>query len=78
MGSNPTRGMTVCVCLFCICVVLFLVAALQLDQLESKDPYRLYIGVRNGNCGQGTTVGYRVIIIVIIIMKKIILFSQGY
>jgi hypothetical protein len=22
MGSNPTRGMDVCVCLFCVCVVL--------------------------------------------------------
>jgi hypothetical protein len=39
--SNPTRGMDVCVGLFCVCVVLCAVAALRQADPQSKESYRL-------------------------------------
>jgi hypothetical protein len=43
VGSNPTRGMDVCVRLFCVCVVLFVGTALQRADPPSEKSYRLCI-----------------------------------
>jgi hypothetical protein len=48
VGSNPTRGMDVCVHLFCV-----LVAALRQADPLSKEPYQLCIGLRNWKSAQG-------------------------
>jgi hypothetical protein len=48
LGSNSTRGMDVCVRLFCVSVVLRVVReALQRADPPSKESYRLCIGSRN-------------------------------
>jgi hypothetical protein len=47
VGSNPNQGMDVCVRLFCVCVVLYVVAALRRADPPSKESYRLCIGLRN-------------------------------
>jgi hypothetical protein len=31
LGSNPTQGMDICVCLFCVCVVLHVGSGLAMD-----------------------------------------------
>jgi hypothetical protein len=52
MGSNPTRGMDVCVCV-----------VLGRSDLPPNESYRLCIGLRNWKSGQGRTKGCRAIII---------------
>jgi hypothetical protein len=42
MGSNPTRGMDVCVRLFCVCVVLCRERPCDRADHSSKEPYRLF------------------------------------
>jgi hypothetical protein len=42
-GSNPTRGMDVCVRLFCVCVVLRVGRGLRRADSPSKESYRLCI-----------------------------------
>jgi hypothetical protein len=44
--SIPTQGMDVCVRLFCVCVVLCVLKALQRADPPSKESYRLCIGSR--------------------------------
>jgi hypothetical protein len=44
VGSNPTRGMDVCLRLFYVCVVSRKVAALRRADPPSKESYRLCIG----------------------------------
>jgi hypothetical protein len=62
VGWNPSRGMNVCVSLFCVCAVLFVqVAALRRADPPSKESYRLCNRSRNWKRGQGPTKGYRVI-----------------
>jgi hypothetical protein len=61
VGSNPTQGMGVGVRLFCVCVVLCVVAALRRDDHPSKESYRLCIGLRNWKIGQSQTKGCRAI-----------------
>jgi hypothetical protein len=41
VGSNPTQGMDICVRLFCVCVVLCVLAALRRADPPSKESYRL-------------------------------------
>jgi hypothetical protein len=43
LSSNPTRGMDVCVRLFCVCAVLCAVAALRQADHTSKESYRVCI-----------------------------------
>jgi hypothetical protein len=40
VGSNPTRGMDVCLRLFCVCIVLC-------SDPPSKEFYQMCIGLRN-------------------------------
>jgi hypothetical protein len=40
VGSNPTRGMDVCVRLFCVCLLLCVVAALPRPDPLSKESYQ--------------------------------------
>jgi hypothetical protein len=53
VGSNPTRGMDVCVSLLCVCVVLCVAAALRHADPPSEESYRLHVGSRNWKRGQG-------------------------
>jgi hypothetical protein len=48
VGSNPTRGVDVCLRLFCVHAV-----ALRRGNPPSKEFYRLCIGSRNWKSGQG-------------------------
>jgi hypothetical protein len=43
VGSNPTRGMDVCVRLFCVCVVLCVGRGLVTGSPRAKESYRLCI-----------------------------------
>jgi hypothetical protein len=56
--SNPTRGMDVCVRLFCACVVLCVGSSLAMDQGVLPTVYRL----RNSKSRQGPTKGCRAIV----------------
>jgi hypothetical protein len=56
VGSSPTRGMGVCVCLFSACALLY---ALRRADPPSKESYRLWIGLRNWKSGHGPTKGCR-------------------
>jgi hypothetical protein len=38
VGSNPTQAMDVCVCLFCVCIVLCVVAASRLADRRPRGP----------------------------------------
>jgi hypothetical protein len=54
VGSNPTRGMDVSVCVYSVFVLSCLqVAALRRADPPSKESYRLFIGLRNWKIGQG-------------------------
>jgi hypothetical protein len=60
VGSNPTEGMNVCVCLFCVCVLSCVqVAALRRADSPSKESYRLCKISRNWKSGQSPTKGCR-------------------
>jgi hypothetical protein len=48
VGSNPTLGMDVYVCLFCVCVVLRVGSGLRRADPPSKESYRLRIGEETG------------------------------
>jgi hypothetical protein len=52
VGSNPTESMYVCVCLFCVCVVLCVGSGLVTGWSPSKEFYRLCIGIKNWKSGQ--------------------------
>jgi hypothetical protein len=54
VGLNPTRGMDVCLRLFCFCYP---------TDPPSKESCRLCIRLRNWKSGQGSTMGCRAIII---------------
>jgi hypothetical protein len=70
VGLNLTLVMNVCVCLFCVCVVLCVyVEALRQADPPSKEPYRLCIRLRNWESDQGATKDYRSTIIIIIIIN---------
>jgi hypothetical protein len=47
VGSNPTRGMDVCVRLFCVQI-----AALRRADPPSKESYRLCVGLRNSKAAK--------------------------
>jgi hypothetical protein len=72
VGSNPNRGMDVCVCVYSV-FVLFCVylEALRRADPPSKKSYWLCIGSRNWKSGQGPTKGCRTIIIIICPCRKI-------
>jgi hypothetical protein len=54
VGSNPNRGMDVCVRLFCVCTVLCVkVSALRRADPPSKESCLLYKRSRNWKTGQG-------------------------
>jgi hypothetical protein len=55
VGSNPTQGMDVCVCLFCVFVVLCVGSGLATGWSPSKESYWLWIGLRKWKSGQGPT-----------------------
>jgi hypothetical protein len=62
VGSNPTSGVDICVCLFCICVVLCVqVAALRLADPPSKESYRLCKRSRNWKAAKVQQKGCRAI-----------------
>jgi hypothetical protein len=50
--SNPTNGMDVCVRLFCVCIVLCVVATLRGADPPSKESYRLCKRSRHWKSGQ--------------------------
>jgi hypothetical protein len=52
VGSNPARGMDVCLRLFCVCVVLC-IAALRRADHSSKESYQMSISVRLRNLIRG-------------------------
>jgi hypothetical protein len=60
-GSNRTRGMDVCVCLFCVCLVLCVGSGLATGWSPPKWSYRLCKWLRNWKSGQGPTKGCRTI-----------------
>jgi hypothetical protein len=47
VGSNPTWGMDVCVCISVFVLFCVLVEVLQLAGHPSKESYQLHIGLRN-------------------------------
>jgi hypothetical protein len=49
VGSNPTRSVEVCGCLFYVCVIL------RRADLQSKKSYRLRVGLRNRKSGKCST-----------------------
>jgi hypothetical protein len=51
--SNPTRGMDVCLRLFCVYVVLSVGSGFATDWFQSKEFYWMCIGLRNWKRGQG-------------------------
>jgi hypothetical protein len=55
VGSNPTRGMDVCVRLFC--VVLCAGSALRRTDPPSEESYRLRKKIKGLSSGQGPTKG---------------------
>jgi hypothetical protein len=57
VGSDLTRGIDVCVRLFCVCAVLCVGGGLATGCPPSKESYQLYIGLRNWKSGQGQTKG---------------------
>jgi hypothetical protein len=59
VGSNPTRGMDVCVRLFCVCV-LCVGSGLAAGWSPSKESYRLCIGLRIWKSGRSSK-GWRAI-----------------
>jgi hypothetical protein len=59
MGSNPTRGMDICVRLFCVCVVLC--RALRRADPPAMESYQMCTGLRNWKSDQGPTNGRRAI-----------------
>jgi hypothetical protein len=66
VGSNLTRGKDVS-CLFCVCVSLCVGNDLETGLIPRlMESYRLSLGSRNRKIGQSATMGYRVIIIIIV------------
>jgi hypothetical protein len=61
MCSNPTRGMDVCVRLFCVCVVLCLGSGLVTGSSLVQGVLRTVYGLRNWKSGQGPTKDCRAI-----------------
>jgi hypothetical protein len=61
MGSNPTRGMDVCVLLFCVCVVLRVGSGLVTADPPPKESYQLCIRLKNWKSAQGPTKDCRAI-----------------
>jgi hypothetical protein len=61
VDSNPTRGMDICVRLFCVCVVLCIGTSLATGWSMSKESYRLCIGLRNWKSGWDPTKSCRAI-----------------
>jgi hypothetical protein len=60
VGSNPTQGMYVYVCLFCVCVLSCVqVEALRWTDPPAKESYRLCKRSRNWKSGQGPIKGCR-------------------
>jgi hypothetical protein len=57
VGSNPIQGMDVCVCLFCVFVVLCVGSGLATDWSPSKESYWLWIRLRKLKSGQRQTKG---------------------
>jgi hypothetical protein len=58
VGSNPTRGVDVCVCVYSVFVLSCVwVAALWRADPPSMESCRLCIGLRNWKSGQGPTYG---------------------
>jgi hypothetical protein len=74
LGSNPTQGMDVCVCVYSVFVLFCMqVEALRRPDPSSKESCQLCIRSRNWRSGQGPTKGSRAIIIIIIIITGLIL-----
>jgi hypothetical protein len=56
VGSNPTQGMDVCVCVYSVFVMFCVeVAAARRSDPPSKEFYRLCIGLRDCKIRQGPT-----------------------
>jgi hypothetical protein len=60
--------MSVCVPLFCVCVVLYVGRGLATGWSPSMDTYRLCVGSRNRNSSQGPAKGCGAIIVVVVII----------
>jgi hypothetical protein len=60
MGSNPNRGMDVCVRFFC-CVVLYVDTGHATGWSPPKESYRLCIGLRNWKVTKAQQKGCRAI-----------------
>jgi hypothetical protein len=63
VGTNPTRGMNVCVCLFCISVFLFVVNGLATawSSVQKAVPTELRTKKLKKKSGESPKVGYRAI-----------------
>jgi hypothetical protein len=62
MGSNPTQGMDVCVCVYSVFVLICVeVGALRRADPSSEESYRLCAWLRNWRTGHGPTKGCRAI-----------------
>jgi hypothetical protein len=59
VGSNPTQGVEVCVCLFCVFAVLYVGRGLTTDWSQPKESYRLCVELRKWKIAQGPANGYR-------------------
>jgi hypothetical protein len=64
--SNPIRGMNLCVCLFSICVVLWVGSSVATGWTLSKGSYWMCIRLRNWKTCEGPTKDCWAIIIIII------------
>jgi hypothetical protein len=61
VGSNPTRGMNVCVRLFCVCAVLYTSSGLATGWFPVQGVLLTMYNSRNWKSGQGPTKGRRAI-----------------
>jgi hypothetical protein len=59
VGLIPTRGMDVCVRLFCFYAVLGIGSGLEIGWSPYKESYQLCIGLQNWKSSQGPTKGCR-------------------
>jgi hypothetical protein len=79
MVSNPSWGMDVCVCLFCVCVVLCVRKGLAMAWPPFTGPYRLFLVLRDWKAANTNKMAAEpsIIIIKIYVLRYHLGFSQG-
>jgi hypothetical protein len=76
-GLNPIRGTEVCMCIYSVCVVLWVDSNPAMSWSPSKESFRLYIGLRLKS-GQGPLKGCTAIIITTISNRTQLLIQTLY